>query len=78
MCQFLPLSGPPLHIDSQGELVLGAFCISGFELGVEDRTNEERELKKKTTKTATILSLMGSHDLWWMHIYKQLFTIITI
>lgn len=47
MCQFLPLSGPPLHIDSQGELVSGAFCISGFELGIEDRMNEERELKKK-------------------------------
>ena len=47
MCEFLPLSGPPLHIDSQGELVSGAFCISGFELGIEDRMNEERELKKK-------------------------------
>ena len=40
MCQFLPLSGPPLHIDSQGKLAPWAYCISGFELGGEARTNE--------------------------------------
>ena len=52
MCQFLPLSGPPLHTDSQGKLVPRAYSISGFELGGEARTNEERELKKKKKKNS--------------------------
>ena len=56
MCQFLPLSGPPLHIDSQGKLAPWAYCISGFELGGEARTNEERELKKKKNQLQSALS----------------------
>lgn len=74
MCQLLPLPGPPLHVYSQGELVSEAYCVFGFELGGGDRTNEERELKKQLHP--------GSHGnprpMVDAHIYKQIFTIITI